>query len=126
MKHSVFVYGALRSGASHAWRMKDSALVGAASVAGTLVKIDWYPGLVLGGESEVVGEVYEVSEEVLAELDLFEGVSGEERKGEYARVSAKVSLSDGSMRECLIYEWLLGVAGYQVVANGDWLTVQGV
>lgn len=127
MIHSVFVYGALRSGASHAWRMKDSALIGPAKISGTLVKVDWYPGLVLSGEGVVLGEVYAVSDEVLAELDVFEGVGvADDRNGEYARVKGKVSLADGSVAECWVYEWLLGVAGYPVVANGDWLTVQGV
>jgi len=125
MNHTVFVYGALRKGASNAWRMKESSFVSKASVSGVLVKVDWYPGLVLGPEGRVFGEVYEVNEQVLAELDVFEGVGlSDEREGEYQRVKAQVVLENGETRDCLIYEWQLGVENYEKVANGDWLTVK--
>lgn len=124
MKARVFVYGALRNGALHSWRMESSRFVAKGEVEGTLVKIDWYPGLVLGGERTVKGEIYEVTPEVLASLDEFEGVGVEdERAGEYHRVSTMVELADGSRQECLVYEWLKGVDGYEVVQNGDWSTV---
>ena len=120
MNSRVFVYGALRKGASNAWRMERALFVGSASVAGTLVKVDWYPGLVLDGETRVKGEVYEVDEKTLRELDAFEGIGV---NNEYKRVKGKVLLEDGAELECSIYEWQLGVANYEVVANGDWLTV---
>lgn len=120
----VFVYGALRQGALHSWRMDSSSFIARGTVRGTLVKIDWYPGLVLGGESKVLGEIYQVTPEVLAALDEFEGVGvAEERDGEYRRTTAEVTLSDGSTTECLIYEWLKGIDDYEVVENGDWSTV---
>lgn len=124
MKTKVFVYGALRSGASHAWRMERARLFGQATVRGTLVKVDWYPGLVLEGETEVKGEVYEVDEETLRELDEFEGIGVEdERNDEYKRVQALVRLQDGGTITCSIYEWQLGVESYEVVSHGDWLKV---
>ncbi|MGJ8723787.1 MAG: gamma-glutamylcyclotransferase family protein [Roseibacillus sp.] len=125
MSARVFVYGALRKGASNAWRMKRATFVGEATVLGTLVKVDWYPGLVLEGDGQVNGEVYEVDEQTIGELDVFEGIGIEdERNDEYKRVSAVVLLDDGCELECWIYEWQLGVADYEVVANGDWLTVK--
>ena len=125
MSARVFVYGALRKGASNAWRMERATFIGEASVVGTLVKVDWYPGLVLEGETRVKGEVYEVDEQTVRELDAFEGIGVEdERNDEYKRVTAMVLLEDGREMECSIYEWQLGVAAYEVVANGDWLTVK--
>ena len=104
--------------------MKKANFVGEASVRGTLVRIDWYPGLVLAGDTLVKGEVYEVDEKTLQELDEFEGIGIEDtRNDEYKRVRATVKLNDGGEIECSIYEWQLGVASYEVVANGDWLTV---
>lgn len=124
MSARVFVYGALRKGASNAWRMKRASFVGDASVQGTLVKVDWYPGLVLEGETCVKGEVYEVDELTVRELDEFEGIGIEDaRNDEYKRVTAMVQLDDGRELECSIYEWQLGVSDYEVVVNGDWLTV---
>lgn len=124
MKTRVFVYGALRKGASNAWRMERADFLGKATVFGILVKVDWYPGLVLEGETLVQGEVYEVDEQTLRELDEFEGIGvKDERNDEYKRVLALAQLESGEEWECSIYEWQLGVANYEVVANGDWLTV---
>lgn len=47
----VFVYGTLRADASNAWRLEDSDLLGAATVPRRMVKIDWYPGVVLMGKN---------------------------------------------------------------------------
>ena len=121
MSELIFVYGALRKGASNDWRMKDAQWLGPAEVSGTLVKIDWYPGLVLGGETTVKGEVYEVGPELMKELDEFEGIGLEdERNGEYHRVKAEVTFEEEPLN-VWIFEWLKGVDGYPVVESGDWL-----
>jgi gamma-glutamylcyclotransferase (GGCT)/AIG2-like uncharacterized protein YtfP len=122
MSDLLFVYGALRKGTANDWRMKDARWLGAAEVTGTLVKVDWYPGLVLGERGVVLGEVYEVSPSLLEELDEFEGVTLEsEDNGEYHRIRAQVVL-EGEPKEVWIYEWLKGIAGYEIVESGDWLT----
>lgn len=121
MSELIFVYGALRKGASNDWRMKEARWLGAAEVTGTLVKVDWYPGLVLGERGIVHGEVYEVGAGLLQELDEFEGIGpGEERNGEYHRIPVEVVLNDETV-QVWIYEWLKGVEGYEIVASGDWL-----
>ncbi|MGC6425639.1 MAG: gamma-glutamylcyclotransferase family protein [Akkermansiaceae bacterium] len=117
----IFVYGALRRGASNHWRMEGAKFLGEATVTGTLVKVDWYPGLVLDGVTQVLGEVYEVSANLLAELDDFEGLTNGGLFDEYDRVIARVEVG-GQPLEASIYEWQKGVAGYEVVENGDWLT----
>jgi gamma-glutamylcyclotransferase (GGCT)/AIG2-like uncharacterized protein YtfP len=124
MSDLLFVYGALRKEASNGWRMKEAPWLGLATVPGTLVKVDWYPGLVLGGARTAIGEVYQVSPDLLQELDEFEGIGVEVRTGEYHRVKAKVSLGGESIA-VWIYEWLKGVEDYQIVETGDWLTVDG-
>lgn len=119
----LFVYGALRKGASNDWRMKEARWLGPTEISGTLVKIDWYPGLVLGEGGFVKGEVYEIGPELLKELDEFEGIGLEDdRNGEYRRIRAEV-LVDGIPTEVWIYEWLKGIDDYVVVESGDWLTV---
>ena len=123
MSDLLFVYGALRKGASNDWRMKDAKWLGAAEVPGTLVKIDWYPGLVLEGETLVQGEVYEVGLDLLKELDEFEGIGLKDNpNGEYRRIQAEVSLG-GKLETIWIYEWLKGIDDYEVVGSGDWLRV---
>ncbi len=123
MPDLIFVYGALRKGASNDWRMKDARWLGPAEVEGTLVKIDWYPGLVLGSGGLVKGGVYEISPELLKELDAFEGIGLEDdRNGEYHRVKRSVLVA-GASQEVWIYEWLKGIEGYEIVSSGDWLAV---
>lgn len=123
MSDWLFVYGALRKGASNDWRMKNARWLGPAEVGGTLVKVDWYPGLVLGDGGSVIGEVYEVGPDLLRELDEFEGIGADERNGEYHRVRSRVSLA-GEITEVWIYEWLKGIEDYEIVKSGDWLKVE--
>ena len=121
MSDLLFVYGALRKGSSNDWRMKEGRWIGPAEVKGTLLKIDWYPGLVLGEGGLVRGEIYEVGPELLKELDEFEGIGlSDERNGEYHRIRAGVIFNEEPM-EVWIYEWLKGIDGYEVVESGDWV-----
>ena len=123
MPDLIFVYGALRKGASNDWRMKTARWLGPAEVEGTLVKIDWYPGLVLGSGGLVKGEVYEISPELLKELDAFEGIGLEDdRNGEYHRIKRTIEV-EGTSQDVWIYEWLKGIEGYEIVETGDWLSI---
>lgn len=101
--------------------MAEARCLGEAGVPGTLVKIAWYPGLVLQGEGLVKGEVYEVGSALLAELDEFEGLDVQGGNGEYRRIRARVTVQ-GKECEVWIYEWLKGIDGYEVVESGDWLS----
>ncbi len=83
LRERVFVYGTLRVNAEQGGRMKGAHLLGSGVVGGRLYQVDWYPGLVLANDGEVVGEVYEVDEVMLAALDEYEG-------GEYRRVKVQV------------------------------------
>lgn len=69
-----------------------------------------YPGLVAGGSVAVRGEIWEVSIDLLAELDAYEGE-------EYARVA--IRLSDGSQAQA----WVMHAhhaAGRPRIATGEW------
>ena len=121
-KQLLFVYGTLREGASNAWRVKEANRLGLADVEGILIKVDWYPGLILGNGGRVVGDVYEVGVELLHALDAFEGIGGDQCRGEYRRVKVE-GLMDGETVELWVYEWLKGVEGYEVI-EGDWLKIQ--
>jgi gamma-glutamylcyclotransferase (GGCT)/AIG2-like uncharacterized protein YtfP len=97
--------------------------VAVGSVAGTLVRISWYPGLVLDPqEGPVRGEVWEVSSRLLAELDRFEGCDPASGEGEeYRRVRALVKLDDGGESAAWLWDWKGGVAGHPRVEGGDWM-----
>ena len=118
MSELIFVYGSLRRGASNHFRMKDSEYLGCAQIKGTLIKVDWYPGLLLEGDSWIHGEVYQVEESTLRELDAFEGVGSQ--NSEYQRIHHEVLLNQQPTK-VWVYEWLGGVLDYEILASGDWL-----
>ena len=121
----VFVYGTLRRGASNSWRMDGAEFVADGTVDGRIYRIDWYPGLVLGGTSRVIGEVFAVTPEHLAALDEFEGVSAAENTGsEYRRVKAKVATAGWTI-EAWAWEWIGPLDESKRVRSGDWLAMEG-
>lgn len=116
----VFVYGTLRSGASNHFRMRGAKRIGEAIVRGRLYRIDWYPGLLLDeAAGEVLGEVYEVSSALMADLDEFEGIRGAVQD-EYARVRG-VAKAEGKEVELWVYEYRGDLEGCRLVEGGDWL-----
>jgi gamma-glutamylcyclotransferase (GGCT)/AIG2-like uncharacterized protein YtfP len=82
-RHLVFVYGTLRRDGSRpmSGRFPDSKFIADAEVSGSLYDLGAYPGLLLNESgSLVIGEVYEVNDELLNELDAFEASSSYCRK----------------------------------------------
>jgi gamma-glutamylcyclotransferase (GGCT)/AIG2-like uncharacterized protein YtfP len=115
--HLVFVYGSLRSGGPGAMsvRFPKSKFITEARVNGSLYDLGPYPGLILNESSGLVtGEVYEVDDEVLNEMDRFEATSN------YLRKPVEISL-DGEKRIGWVYEpdpkfYSL----IKVIKSGDW------
>ena len=82
-KHLVFVYGTLRRGGAGAMpvRFPSSRFIAEAKVSGSLYDLGAYPGLLLNESSSLVsGEVYEVDDATLKELDEFEALTNFWRK----------------------------------------------
>ena len=117
-KHLVFVYGTLRRGSANAMstRFRNSQFIAEAKVSGSLYDLGAYPGLLLNeSNSSVVGEVYEVDDELLNKLDDFEASSNYRRK--------QVEIAVGTHRRmCWTYE--PGPESYSfstLIASGDWI-----
>ncbi len=117
-KHLVFVYGSLRGGSARSMslRFPQSRFIAEAKVSGILYDLGPYPGMLLNEtNSLVVGEVYEVDDELLQQLDEFEASSN------YLRKQVEISL--GAHRTmCWTYEpnpdfYSLNA----LIASGDWL-----
>jgi gamma-glutamylcyclotransferase (GGCT)/AIG2-like uncharacterized protein YtfP len=99
-KHLVFVYGTLRRGGAGAMsiRFPGSKFIAEAKVSGSLYDLGAYPGLLLDeSNSSVTGEVYEVDDKTLDEMDAFEASSN------YRRKQVEISLGD-HRRTCWVYE----------------------
>jgi gamma-glutamylcyclotransferase (GGCT)/AIG2-like uncharacterized protein YtfP len=117
-KHLVFVYGTLRRGCAGAMsvRFPGAKFVAGAEVNGSLYDLGAHPGLQVNeSNSLVIGEVYEVDDETLNELDEFEASSN------YRRKQVEISLGDGR-RMCWTYEpdpkfYSL----HTLITSGDWI-----
>lgn len=117
-KHLVFVYGTLRRGGG---RGMPAAFPGAkfiadATVSGSLYDLGAYPGVALdGSDSTVIGEVYEVDDELLDELDRFEATSN------YRRRRVEISLG-GGRRAGWVYAPDPEFYSFDtLIASGDWV-----
>lgn len=117
-KHLVFVYGTLRRGSAGAMsgRFSGAKFIADAQVSGSLYDLGAYPGLLVDEpNSLVIGEVYEVDDETLNELDDFEASSHYRRK--------QVEISFGSDRNvCWVYEPNPEFYSLRkLIASGDWI-----
>lgn len=119
----LWVYGTLRRGCvnPHAHLLRRAArYVGPARVQARLYRIKWYPGIRLGGDQWVTGDLFQLLDQaVLAELDRYEG------SNEYRRVRAIAELASGERVKCWVYEYLGGVSESRRIASGDWLVEEG-
>ena len=117
-KHLVFVYGTLRRGGARSMsiRFPNSRLIADAKVSGSLYDLGAYPGLLLNdSNSLVIGEVYEVDDEILNELDDFEASSY------YSRKQVEVSLGT-HRRTCWTYEPNPEFySSRTLITSGDWI-----
>ena len=116
--HLVFVYGTLRRGCARAMsiRFPNSQFIADARVRGSLYDLGAYPGLILEqSNSSVIGEVYEVDDQILNELDEFEASSN------YRRKQVEISIGTHS-RMCWTYEPDPECYSFHtVITSGDWI-----
>ena len=122
MSSFVFVYGTLREGQRNDINsfQPQPLYIGSTWVKGQLYSRGWYPGIRLGGEQSVLGEVYKVSAQLLAQLDVLEEVAPVP-SGEYQRVQMKMECA-GQPLVCDIYELSADIAAQStVIEEGDWV-----
>jgi gamma-glutamylcyclotransferase (GGCT)/AIG2-like uncharacterized protein YtfP len=116
--HLVFVYGTLRSGGARAMsiRFRNSKFIADAKVGGTLYDLGTYPAILLNeSNSLVIGEVYEVDDEILNKLDDIEASSN------YWRKQVEISLGT-HRRVCWIYEPSTEFySPHAIIKSGDWI-----
>jgi gamma-glutamylcyclotransferase (GGCT)/AIG2-like uncharacterized protein YtfP len=120
----VFVYGTLRHGGTNDITRLQPAprFLGTARVLGRLYHLGAYPGMTLGGEGWVYGEVYAIEPALERVLDDIEGL-GEEPIDEYVKRQIPVDMG-GRQVECLVYEinprYVLEAPD---ITHGDWLAL---
>ena len=118
----VFVYGTLRAGQERDINRLSPApvFIGDSQINGTLYDLGSYPGVRLGGEKWVRGEVYSITPSLECQLDAIEDV-WPEQTGEYVRREVVVQCR-GAVIACLIYEATSAYTeGKVIIASGDWV-----
>lgn len=128
----LFVYGTLMTrargmlGASQRARLglKGTSL-GDATIAGRLVNIGTYPGLLepTAAGDVVHGELFRLDrpEEVISWLDSYESVSPEPAPDdEYARVLTPARLATGEAVMAWVYRYRRTTSDYPAIPSGRW------
>lgn len=116
--HRIFVYGTLkRGGINHHFLRRARHVVATHTLLRfTMVSCGPFPAIVADGRREVYGEVYEVDQATLRELDKLEDVPNL-----YERVP--ITLADGSAAEA----WVMrpeDAADFPVIPSGRWMTAE--
>jgi len=123
---AIFTYGTLMQGepSHHLLAPKIRHAHGAAQVAGaSLVRLGWYPGLVLdGGNGPVHGELYELENlaTALEELDSYEDFWGYESQSSLYRRSLVSTLSNHGLVLAWTYIYLGDANAYPLIPSGRW------
>lgn len=118
----AFVYGTLRQGDDNdITRLRPAPrFVGRATIKGRMYHLGRYPGVLLGGQADVVGEVYEIAPELERVLDEIEELYPQQTN-EYFKRELPVSVS-GAVVQCIVYEINPDfVQGRPLIADGDWV-----
>lgn len=120
MQHTLFIYGTLMPGLRLEAQMHGARFVGPAHIAGRLIDVGRYPGL-LQGDGQVTGEVYEVDDAHLARLDGVEGVvPGDRVASQYWREVVTVLSGPLQGQRVQTYVYNCPVDGCKPIPHGDY------
>jgi gamma-glutamylcyclotransferase (GGCT)/AIG2-like uncharacterized protein YtfP len=107
----LFVYGTLRGMGG------NYNLISEGTVKGQLWHLGSFPGLVLGGNFDVIGEIHQVTDQNLQNLDYYEGTPVL-----YRRVKVPVLRKEGDFLKCWVYEYAQPILPrHRLIVSGDWL-----
>tara|TARA_B110000914_G_C15185328_1_gene319252 strand:+ start:32 stop:421 length:390 start_codon:yes stop_codon:yes gene_type:complete len=115
----IFIYGTLRRGGRAHHLMQAAEFQSKGSISGRLVHVDQYPGLIPCGDQQVMGELYLVGDQLLNELDRYEGCL--ESPPHYLRQETMALLENGEKKSVLVYVFQLLEPHHEEVENGDWI-----
>ena len=113
--NKVFVYGTLKSGFSANKRyLNPDDLLGEYKTADafTMVGMGGYPGVIMEGNTTIIGEVYEVDDDTLSHLDDYEGHPG--------FFSRKYTYIPGIAEPCYIYVLSSIYLSRDKIITGEW------
>ena len=115
----IFIYGTLRRGGSAHHLMQGAEFKMKGSISGRLIHIDQYPGLIHCDKQRVNGELYQVSDALISELDRYEGCF--ESPPHYLREEIEVLLENGETTSAQVYVFQLPEPHHEEIECGDWI-----
>lgn len=127
MSELVFFYGTLMTPFNRQGRRRvdhDLTYAGRGTICAALFDLGIYPAAVPASDSQVWGEVYEMSHPtiVLRALDELEGFRAEEpENGLYTRRRAAVTLEDGRTVHAWAYFYNAPLGRAERIESGDYL-----
>lgn len=123
----LFVYGTLKEGFRLNYALEGMVKRGTAFTLGTLYDLGPFPALKLGGDRAVIGELYEITPEVLRRTDSIEGyVPKHTEESLYIRVECRVGMLDGRHSyDAWTYEFNQDLGDAPVVESGTWVKDYG-
>lgn len=124
----VFVYGTLMDGEpNNIFLRKDAIFLGTGETKPlyTLYDLNAFPAMVFGGNTSVKGEVYEISQSALRDLDRLESYDSKHpERGLYNRQLILIQLKDGDVAALAYFldeiPRTVRGAGHPVIPSGDW------
>lgn len=124
MGELIFVYGTLRPGSDHEMAGYLASLathVGGGFLQGSLFRVSWYPAYVQTGNDSIRGDLFLVQDEqLLGELDRYEGCSGRV-SDEYRRQRLLVGREGGGEVEAWVYVFQGETSGLEKIMSGNFL-----
>ncbi len=121
-EHYLFVYGTLRQGDDNDITQLQPAprFVSLANIKGVMTHLGGYPGVTLGGDTDIVGEMYAINQLLAQRLDAIES-EYPEHPDEYVKRSITVVVH-GHELPCFVYEINSAyTVGKPVIVSGDWV-----
>lgn len=115
----LFIYGTLRrEGRAHGM-MQSAKFRDTAKISGRIVHVDQYPGLLLDSNTMVTGELYWADENLLQELDRYEGCF--ETPPLYTREEVMATDEDGKTHQAQTYVFQQLAPHHETIEHGDWI-----
>lgn len=118
----VFVYGTLRLGGENHHFLDSAKLLSVKSwTYGKLYDTGFgYPAMIEDRSKKVIGELYEINEELLASLDQLEDYMGPGKDNLYERIIKTIFTEDGEV-EAYVYIFLKDKVDSKLeISSGDW------
>tara|TARA_Y100001934_G_scaffold168676_1_gene200472 strand:- start:139 stop:495 length:357 start_codon:yes stop_codon:yes gene_type:complete len=112
-KINIFVYGTLREGEPfhHLLQGTKQLALTRTTADFRLLHLGEYPGMVDGGNTQVVGEIYEVPSSLVSILDEYE---------DYPLLYDRRTIRLENGTEAIAYILRLPKTDYPIIASGDW------